>query len=162
MGNVLIFGERKYAMRLWLDPVRLAKRGLPAVDVTNALAEQNVQVAAGQIGQPPVAAGQLYTLSVRASGRLTDPKEFESLVVKQSKDGSLIQLRDVGRAELGAEDYSSNLTFNGYKSVGVGVEQLSNANALDVEKGVDPYFQGAPERPRLHGDGWRDRFDRVF
>ena len=137
VGNVLIFGERKYAMRLWLDPVRLAKRGLTAVDVTNALAEQNVQVAAGQIGQPPVAAGQLYTLSVRASGRLTDPKEFESLVVKQSKDGSLIQLRDVGRAELGAEDYSSNLTFNGYPSIGIGVEQLSNANALDVEKGVN-------------------------
>ncbi len=103
VGDVIIFGERKYAMRLWLDPVRLAKRGLTAVDVTNALAEQNVQVAAGQIGQPPVAAGQLYTLSVRATGRLTDAKEFERLVVKQSKDGSIIQLRDVGRAELGAE-----------------------------------------------------------
>jgi HAE1 family hydrophobic/amphiphilic exporter-1 len=136
VGDVVIFGERKYAMRLWLDPVRLAKRGLTAADVTTALAEQNVQVAAGSIGQPPVAAGQLYTLSVRAAGRLTTPKEFEGIVVKQSKDGSIVQLRDVGRAELGAEDYSSNLTFSGFPAIGIGVEQLSNANALDVEKGV--------------------------
>jgi HAE1 family hydrophobic/amphiphilic exporter-1 len=137
VGDVLIFGERKYAMRLWLDPVRLAKRGLTAVDVTNALAEQNVQVAAGQIGQPPVPAGQLYTLSVRVAGRLTDEKQFEGIVVKQSKDGSIVQLRDVGRAELGAESYASNLTFSGYPAIGIGVEQLSNANALDVEKGVN-------------------------
>jgi HAE1 family hydrophobic/amphiphilic exporter-1 len=136
VGDVMIFGERKYAMRLWLDPVRLAKRGLTAVDVTNALAEQNVQVAAGSIGQPPVPAGQLYTLSVRAAGRLTDAKDFERMVIKQTKDGSIIQLRDVGRAELGAENYSSNLSFNGHPAIGIGVEQLSNANALDVEKGV--------------------------
>ncbi len=136
VGDVLIFGERKYAMRLWIDPVRLAKRGLTALDVTNALAEQNVQVAAGAIGQPPIAAGQLYTLSVRAAGRLSDPKEFERIVLKQTKDGSLIQLRDVGRAELGAEDYSSNLTFGGYPAIGIAVQQLSNANALDVEKGI--------------------------
>jgi HAE1 family hydrophobic/amphiphilic exporter-1 len=136
VGDVIIFGERKYAMRLWLDPVRLAKRGLTAVDVTNALAEQNVQVAAGSIGQPPAPAGQLYTLSVRAAGRLVDPKEFERIVVKQAKDGSIVQLRDVGRAELGAENYSSNLAFSGHPAIGIGVEQLSNANALDVEKGL--------------------------
>ena len=136
VGDVLIFGERKYAMRLWLDPVRLAKRGLTAVDVTNALSEQNVQVAAGAVGQPPVPAGQMYTLSVRASGRLTDAADFERLVIKQTKDGSLIQLRDVGRAELGAESYSSNLSFSGHPAIGLGVEQLSNANALDVEKGI--------------------------
>jgi HAE1 family hydrophobic/amphiphilic exporter-1 len=136
VGDVMIFGERKYAMRLWLDPVRLAKRGLTAVDVTNALAEQNVQVAAGQIGQPPVPPGQMYTLSVRAAGRLTDPRDFERIIVKQTKDGSIVQLRDVGRAELGAESYASNLTFSGYPAIGIGVEQLSNANALDVEKGI--------------------------
>ena len=108
VGDVLIFGERKYAMRLWLDPVRLAKRGLTAEDVTNALSEQNVQVAAGSIGQPPVPAGQLYTLSVRAAGRLADASEFERIVIKRSKDGSIVQLRDVGRAELGAESYASS------------------------------------------------------
>jgi HAE1 family hydrophobic/amphiphilic exporter-1 len=136
VGDVIIFGERKYAMRLWLDPTRLAKRGLTAVDVTNALAEQNVQVASGQIGQPPVPAGQLYTLSVLTAGRLTDAKDFERIVVKQSKDGSIIQLRDVGRAELGAESYASNLSFSGYPAIGIGVQQLSNANALDVEAGI--------------------------
>lgn len=137
VGDVIIFGERKYAMRLWLDPVRLAKRGLTAQDVTDALADQNVQVAAGQIGQPPIPAGHLYNLSVRVAGRLTDPKEFESIVVKQYKDGSIVQLRDVGHAELGAESYDSNLSFSGHPAIGLGVQQLSNANALDVEKGVN-------------------------
>jgi HAE1 family hydrophobic/amphiphilic exporter-1 len=137
VGDVLIFGERKYAMRLWLDPVRLAKRGLTALDVTNALADQNVQVAAGAIGQSPAPAGQFYTLSVRVAGRLTDAKDFERLIIKQTKDGSIIQLRDIGRAELGAENYSDNLTFSGYPAIGIGVMQLSNANALDVEKGVN-------------------------
>jgi HAE1 family hydrophobic/amphiphilic exporter-1 len=136
VGDVEIWGERKYAMRLWLDPVRLAKRGLTAEDVTSALAEQNVQVAAGSIGQAPIAAGQLYTLSVRASGRLTAPADFERIVVKHSKDGSIIQLRDVGRAELGAESYAADLTLNGYPCIGIGIMQLSNANALEVEKGV--------------------------
>jgi HAE1 family hydrophobic/amphiphilic exporter-1 len=137
VGDVIIFGERKYAMRLWLDPVRLAKRGLSAQDVTDALASQNVQVAAGQIGQPPIMTGTMYTLSVRVAGRLTNPSEFEQIVVKQSKDGSIVQLRDVGRAELGAESYASNLSFSGHPAIGIGVMQLSNANALDVEKGVN-------------------------
>src|SRR5262249_47422093 len=76
VGDVMIFGERKYAMRLWLDPARLAQRGLTATTVLNALGEQNVQVAAGQLGQPPASSAQSYQISVRAIGRLTDPKEF--------------------------------------------------------------------------------------
>ena len=136
VGDVIIFGERKYAMRLWLDPVRMAKRSLTASDVVNALREQNVQVAAGQIGQAPIAAGQNFQISVRAMGRLSDPKEFESIVLKKGTDGSLVQLRDVGRAELGAENYGTNLSYNGYEAIGVGVQQLSNANALDVDKAV--------------------------
>jgi HAE1 family hydrophobic/amphiphilic exporter-1 len=141
VGDVIIFGERKYAMRIWLDPVRLAKRGLTAADVTNALSEQNVQVAAGEIGAPPLVAGQMYTMSVRAAGRLTTPKQFEQLVLKQSKDGSIVQLRDVGRAELGAESYGSDLVFSGYPCVGLAVQQLSNANALDVERRVTAEMQ---------------------
>ncbi len=136
VGDVIIFGERKYAMRLWLDPVRMAKRGLTASDVVNALREQNVQVAAGQVGQAPIAADQNFQISVRAVGRLTDPKEFESIVLKKGSDGSLVQLRDVGRAELGAENYAGNLSFNGYTASGIGVQQLSNANALDVDRAV--------------------------
>ena len=136
VGNVIIFGERKYAMRLWLDPVKLAKRGLTASDVTNALREQNVQVAAGQIGNAPAMPNQAFQISVRAAGRLSDPKEFEAIVLKRGPDNSLVQLRDVGRAELGAESYGSNLAFNGYPAIGVGVQQLTNANALDVDEGV--------------------------
>lgn len=136
VGDVVIFGERKYAMRIWLDPGKLAQRGLDAEDVVNALREQNVQVAAGQIGQPPAPANQMYQISVRAVGRLSTPQEFEAVVIKRANDGSLIQLRDVGRAELGAESYGSNLMFNGHPAMGLGVQQLSNANALDVAQGV--------------------------
>jgi hydrophobic/amphiphilic exporter-1 (mainly G- bacteria), HAE1 family len=136
VGDVLIFGERKYAMRLWLDPGKLAKRNLTPIDVTNALREQNVQVAAGQVGQQPAPVGQAFQISVRAAGRLTTPQQFEAIVLKRGPDGSLVQVRDVGRAELGAEDYGSKLVFNGHEAIGIGVLQLSNANALDVDKAV--------------------------
>ncbi len=136
VADVLIFGERKYAMRLWLDPTRLAARGITAGDVTAALREQNVQVAAGAVGQPPVASGQLYQISVRAAGRLTEPAQFESIIVKVGGDGSLIRLGEVGRAEVGAEAYSSELRFNGVEAVGFAVTQLPTANALDVYEQV--------------------------
>ena len=136
VGDVIIFGERKYAMRIWLDPAKLAKRGLDAEDVVNALREQNVQVAAGQVGQPPTPPSQMYQISVRAVGRLSTPQQFDAIVVKRTNDGSLIQLRDVGKAELGAESYGSNLMFNGHPAMGLGVQQLSNANALDVAQQV--------------------------
>jgi hydrophobic/amphiphilic exporter-1 (mainly G- bacteria), HAE1 family len=132
VADVIIFGERKYAMRLWLDPTRLASRGITAADVTQALREQNVQVAAGAVGQPPVATGQLYQISVRAAGRLTEPSEFDNIIVKTSTGGSLVRLKDVGHAELGAEQYSSDLRFNGFEAVGFGVIQLPTANALDA------------------------------
>ncbi len=136
VADVIIFGERKYAMRLWVDPTRLAARQLTASDVVNALREQNVQIAAGQVGQPPAATGQLYQISVRAAGRLSDPREFENIIVKAGENGGLVRLRDVGRAELGAESYTSELRFNGREAVGMGVLQLPTANALDVYDNV--------------------------
>jgi HAE1 family hydrophobic/amphiphilic exporter-1 len=136
VGDVLIFGERKYSMRLWLDPARLAARGLTAQDVTGALREQNVQVAAGEVGQAPSMPGQSYEISVRAAGRLSDPRQFEHIVLKRGPNQSLVLLRDVGRVELGAESYSGNLSYNGYEAIGLGVLQLSNANALEVDRGV--------------------------
>jgi HAE1 family hydrophobic/amphiphilic exporter-1 len=134
VADVLIFGERKYSMRLWLDPVRMAGRGLTAPDVVNALSEQNVEVAAGQVGQQPAKAGQQYQISVRAVGRLSEASQFDNIILKTNADGTLVRLKDVGRAELGAEDYSSDLQFNGQDSVGIGVTQLSTANALDVDR----------------------------
>ena len=136
VGDVIIFGERKYSMRLWLDPDRLAARGITAADVVNALREQNAQVAAGSIGQAPAPSGQMYQLSVRAVGRLREPGEFDNIIVKSGEGGSLVRLRDVGRAELGAETYSSQLRFQGMEAVGFGVIQLPTANALDVERAV--------------------------
>jgi hydrophobic/amphiphilic exporter-1 (mainly G- bacteria), HAE1 family len=135
VGAVIIFGERKYAMRLWLDPNRLAARGLTALDVTNALAEQNVEVAAGQLGQPPSDAKQDFQMVVRVVGRLNDPRQFENLILKNSTNANgIVLLKDVGRAEVGAETYATSLKFSGGDAVGVGVQQLSNANALDVDK----------------------------
>jgi hydrophobic/amphiphilic exporter-1 (mainly G- bacteria), HAE1 family len=134
VANVIIFGERKYSMRLWLDPVRMASRALTATDVVNALGEQNVEVAAGQVGQPPVKFGQDYQISVRAIGRLSEPSEFENIILKTNNDGTLVRLKDVGRADLGAEDYSTNITYNGKECVGLGITQLSNANALEVDR----------------------------
>ena len=132
VANVIIFGERKYSMRLWLDPVRLAGRGLTASDVLSALQEQNVQVAAGGVGQPPSKAGQDYQISVRAVGRMIEPSEFENIILKTGADGNLVRIRDVGRAELGAESYASNLRFNGHEAVGIAVAQLPTANSLAV------------------------------
>jgi len=134
VGDVQIFGERKYAMRLWLDPARMSQRGLTATNVIAALSEQNVQVPAGQIGQSPVPEGQGFQISVRAIGRLTDAKQFENIILKTGTDGTLVRVKDVGRAELGAEDYGSLLRFNGHDAVGMGVTQLPGANALDVDR----------------------------
>jgi HAE1 family hydrophobic/amphiphilic exporter-1 len=134
VADVIVFGERKYSMRLWLDPGRLAGRALTAPDVVNALSEQNVEVAAGQVGQQPATAGQQYQISVRAVGRLSEPEQFDNIILKTNSDGTLVRLRDVGRAELGAEDYSSDIQFNGQDAVGIGVTQLSTANALDVDR----------------------------
>lgn len=144
VGAVIIFGERKYAMRLWVDPAKLAARKLTPLDVTNALSEQNVEVAAGQLGSPPSAGNQQYQMAVRVAGRLSDPRQFENIIIKSSAatanksttvNGSgLVLLKDVGRAEIGAESYNTNLKFSGGDAVGIGIQQLSNANALDVDK----------------------------
>src|SRR5205085_9984017 len=103
VSDVIIFGERKYSMRLWLDPLRLAARQITAGDVVNALREQNVNVAAGSVGDGPAREGQTYQISVRAAGRLTEPREFEDIIVKAGADGSLIRVNDVGTVEPGAE-----------------------------------------------------------
>jgi HAE1 family hydrophobic/amphiphilic exporter-1 len=132
VGDVQIFGERKYAMRVWLYPLKLAARGLTAADVVAALSEQNVEIPAGQLGQPPADQKQAFQIPVRVVGRLTSPAEFDNIIVKNNANG-LILLKDVGHSEVGAESYSSSLEYNGFAAQGIGVLQLSNANALDVD-----------------------------
>ncbi len=132
VGDVLIFGERRYAMRIWLDPDRLAARSLTAADVVNALSEQNVEIPAGQVGQPPSDPQQRYQITVNVVGRLSDPVQFDNIVLKSTSSG-IVQVKDVGHAELGAETYSTDLRYNGQDAIGVGLQQLSNANALQVD-----------------------------
>ncbi|NEP17461.1 MAG: efflux RND transporter permease subunit [Leptolyngbya sp. SIO4C1] len=136
VGNVIIFGERTYAMRLWLDPNRLASRNLTADDVASALREQNIQVGAGQIGQAPAPDDQTFQIDLRAVSRLQDVSEFEDLVIKTGENGELVTLKDVGRAELGAENYNTFLRFRGNEAVGLGIFQLPGSNALAVAQGV--------------------------
>jgi len=136
VGDVRIFGERRYAMRLWLDPNRLASRGLTPEDVTTALSQQNLQIGAGRIGQEPAPQGQQYQIDVRAASRLTNPEEFAEIVIKTEDDGTLVKLKDVGRAELGAENYNTFLRYRGKDAVGLGIYQVPGSNALDVAKGV--------------------------
>ena len=119
-------------MRVWLDPLKMAARSLTATDVVNALVEQNVEIPAGQLGQPPSDPTQAFQIPVRVVGRLTSPVEFDNIIVKNNANG-LVLLKDIGHAEVGAEDYSSSLEYNGHAAHGVGVQQLSNANALDVD-----------------------------
>jgi len=160
VGDVIIFGERRYAMRLWLDPGRLAARRLTAGDVLGALREQNVQVAAGALGDQPAVPGQMFTMSVRAIGRLTEVSEFEDVVVQTGPDGALVRVSDVGRVELGAEQYSANLRFLGLEASGMGIALLPSANALEVYDGVmETMARLEPSFPP--GLEWRLAFDNV-
>ena len=160
VANVIIFGERRFAMRLWLDPSRLAGRGLTAGDVTGALREQNVQVAAGSVGAQPSSPDQMYQLSVRAAGRLTEVNEFEDIVVKAGTDGALVRVKDVGRVELGAEDYSSRLRFAGKEASGIGLQLLPSANAIATFSGVMAEMNRLDDQfpPGLQ---WQLAFDNV-
>jgi HAE1 family hydrophobic/amphiphilic exporter-1 len=151
VGDVINFGGARYAMRIWLDPNKLAARGLTALDVTNALQEQNVEVPSGQLGLPPSDTKQSYQMAVRVAGRLSDVHQFENIVIKSNAASGLnaaapaggagvVLLKDVGRAELGAETYSTSLKYSGGQAIGLGVQQLSNANALDVDRKCKAVF----------------------
>jgi hydrophobe/amphiphile efflux-1 (HAE1) family protein len=133
VGDITIFGVRDYSMRLWLDPDKLAARNMTAGDVVSAVREQNVQVAAGIVGGPPLprqSAAFQYTLS--AQGRLTDPSEFGDIVVKVGSDGRITRLKEVGRVELGGADYNTTVNYDGHPTVGLGVFQLPGTNAIDT------------------------------
>ena len=136
VGRAQIFGERQYAMRIWLDPDALAARRLTSQDVVSALEEQNIQVGAGAVGQQPAPESQRFEFTLRAVGRLETAKEFEDMVIAVGENGNLIKLRDVGRAELGAENYATSAKYRGSPAVGLGIFQLPGSNALEVANGV--------------------------
>ncbi|TVQ07561.1 MAG: efflux RND transporter permease subunit [Leptolyngbya sp. DLM2.Bin27] len=136
VGQAEVFGAGRYAMRLWLDPLALASQALTPGDVVTALQEQNVQVGGGAVGAPPSASSQAYQYTVRLPGRLEEVGEFENLVIKVGAGGNLVRLRDVGRAELGAEDYSFDARTQGRLAAGLLVYQLPGSNALEVAQAV--------------------------
>ena len=131
VGDVNVLGAGAYSMRVWLDPPSLKARGLTTQDVYNAIAEQNVQVPAGQIGQPPAPATQKFQFTVTTLGRLTDVAQFEDIIVK-SEGRRITRLRDVARVELGSQVYDQFFQKNGQPGAGIAVFQLPGANALDV------------------------------
>jgi HAE1 family hydrophobic/amphiphilic exporter-1 len=136
VGNVMIFGAGQYAMRLWLDPDLLAKQNITATEVIEAVKQQNTVNPAGQIGAEPAPPGTDYTYTVITQGRLETEEEFDAIIVRANPDGSLVRVSDVGRAELGAQTYSLEGTYNGKPSAVVAVYQQPGSNALATAKAV--------------------------
>jgi multidrug efflux pump len=136
VGDVIAFGARDYAMRVWLDPEKLASRNMTASDVVRAIREQNLQVAAGAIGQPPVPAGNDFQLTISTQGRLLDEQQFGDIIVKQGAQGQVTRVRDVARAELAARDYSIASQLNGKPAAAMVIFQLPGSNAIDTSDRV--------------------------
>lgn len=136
VGEVSIMGEKKFGMRIWLDPAKLRARDLTTDDVLNAIREQNVQVAAGQIGGMPSLPEQQFQFTVKTHGRLSTVEEFENIVVRADEGGRLLRLRDVARVELGAQEYFWSARYMGRPTVAVAIYSMPGANALDVVDGV--------------------------
>ncbi|MCC7424374.1 MAG: efflux RND transporter permease subunit [Planctomycetaceae bacterium] len=136
VGDISFLGQRDYSMRVWLDPERASVRNVTADDIVHAVEQQNAQVAAGQIGQPPVPAGQVFQYTMTTLGRLVDEKQFEEIIVKTDAAGRAIRLKDVARLELGALAYDQVCSLDGKPSVALSVYQLPGTNALDTAKQV--------------------------
>ena len=136
VGDVQMFGQGPYSMRVWLDPDKLAARGLTAGDVVNALRQQNVQVAAGQVGAPPAPGQAGFQVSVNAQGRLETEDQFADIVVRTGQDGAMTHLRDVARVELGSESYGLRSTLDGKAAVALPVFARPGANALRMADAI--------------------------
>src|SRR5262245_21674354 len=130
VGNITLFGLREYSMRVWLDPDKLASLNMTAGDAVQALREQNVQVAAGVIGQPPAPSGNALQLSVTTQGRLLQPEQFGEIIIKTGDIGRVTRLRDIASVELGARDYSANSYLDGKPAMAIAVLQRPGSNAL--------------------------------
>ncbi|HEY5744098.1 MAG TPA: multidrug efflux RND transporter permease subunit [Terrimicrobiaceae bacterium] len=136
VGDVNVFGAREYSMRVWLDASRLTYQNLTTTEILTALRNQNVQVAAGVIGQPPLDSDRAFQVNVIAQGRLSMPEEFEKIIVKTGEDGRVVSLGDVARVELGAQDYLVNSYLDGKPAVAMAIQQLPGSNALATAERV--------------------------
>jgi hydrophobe/amphiphile efflux-1 (HAE1) family protein len=145
VGSITVFGARDYAMRVWLDPDRLQSLGLTANDVTNALQGQNIQVASGMLDQPPIAQQGAFQITVRTLGRLAEPDEFASIVIKETPS-AVVRLKDVAKVELAAQDYSSNSYLDHYPAVALGIFQRPGSNALETANNVRELMERLSKR----------------
>ncbi|TIM58655.1 multidrug efflux RND transporter permease subunit [Mesorhizobium sp.] len=149
VGDVQIFGEREYSLRVWLDPEKLSAYGMTAGDVVQALRDQNVQVSGGSIGAPPIGDGSAFQYTVTTQGRFEDAREFRYVIVKSTKDGRLISLQDVARIELGARDYVTNSYLNNKAAVALGIFQRPGTNALasaeEIQETIAELSEDFPE-----------------
>ena len=136
VGQVQLFGAGEYAMRVWIDPDKAAARGVTASDIVNAIREQNVQVAAGTIGTPPIETEVPFELTINAKGRLVSEEEFENIIVKTGAQGQTLRLKDVARVELGSGEYSLRSLLNNQRAVAIPIFQLPGANALALSSAV--------------------------
>jgi multidrug efflux pump len=136
VGDAQAFGGGDYAMRLWLDPEKVASRGLTASDVLRAVREQNVQVSAGQLGAEPMANGSDFLLPINAKGRLSTVQEFNDIVLKSGAAGEIVKLSDVARVELAAGDYTLRARLDGMNAAAIGIFQAPGANALEIRDSV--------------------------
>ncbi|HKI30248.1 MAG TPA: efflux RND transporter permease subunit, partial [Gemmataceae bacterium] len=136
VGDVTFLGEREYSMRVWLYPDRVAQRDLTAGDIVSAIKQQNTQVAAGQVGQPPVPSGLNFQYPLNTRGRLTNEKQFENIVIKSGAQGQVTRLHDVGWVDLGARNADVGSTLDGQPTVTIAVFQLPGSNALDTADGI--------------------------
>ncbi|MBM6594070.1 efflux RND transporter permease subunit [Microvirga pudoricolor] len=130
VGDLILFGERQYSLRVWLDPEKLAASRLTASEVVRAIQEQNVQVSGGALGQEPTPSDAAFQLTVSTQGRFEDPRQFRQIIVTSTPDGRLVRLQDVARVEFGAQDYVTNSYLNGKPAVALGIFQRPGTNAL--------------------------------
>jgi multidrug efflux pump len=152
VGNASLFGNMSYSMRIWLNPDKLNGLKLTPTDVIAAVQEQNAQVAAGQIGAPPINRQQQFQYTIRVKGRLSKVKEFEDIVVRANSDGSVVKVKDVARVDLGAESYSSMSKLNGKPAALLAVYQLPSANGLAVATQVRETLQRIAAAPNFPKD----------
>ncbi|KXK38109.1 MAG: Efflux pump membrane transporter BepE [Candidatus Hinthialibacteria bacterium OLB16] len=145
VGSTMIVGQRDYAMRFWVRPDKLAKLGLTGSDIANVIQEQNLVAAAGQVGQPPAAAGTQFQYSVNVKGRLTDAEEFENMIVRTLPDGSILRMKDVSHAELSAKSYTSFGRKDGIPSTLIIVYQLPGANAIQTADSIRKLLEETAE-----------------
>ncbi|HEY7307788.1 MAG TPA: multidrug efflux RND transporter permease subunit [Gemmataceae bacterium] len=146
VGDISYLGQRDYSMRIWLDPARMATRNLSASQISRAIEEQNTQVAAGQIGQPPVSNGQVFQYTMSTMGRLMNPDQFADIILRNDGEGRLVRMKDVADIELGALGYDQTCTLDGQPSVALSIYQLPGSNALDVAREVKTKMAELKER----------------